>query len=98
MIRLFVILLIGIRTSLAMNPFFDHSKEEGHQEVQIENTEEQGQRITGAEDPSNLVQRNISSLAFPKEKTSAKENFTDQAMNVSASHESAVPLITLEQC
>ncbi|MBX9577826.1 MAG: hypothetical protein K2W97_05055 [Chthoniobacterales bacterium] len=81
-----------------MDPFFDRLKEERDQEAQIKHAEEKGRRITGAEDPSSLVQRNISNLVFPKEKTSIKENFTDQTMNVSASHESAVPLITLEQC
>ena len=81
-----------------MNPFFDHPKEEGYQEIQIENTEEQDRRISGEEDPCSLVQRDVSNLAFPKEKPSTQEIFTDQTMNISASHESAAPLITLAQC
>lgn len=98
MVRLCALLLIAIRTSLAMDPFFDHSKEKRDQETQTENNEEQVRRISHAEDLSSLVQRNYSSIASSQEIDSSEKTSLDPIMNVSASHASAAPLITLEQC
>ena len=81
-----------------MDPFFNHSKEERCQEAQIENIEEQGRRISEEKDPSSLIQGSCSFIIFSEEIHSGENTSPNPIMNLSASHESLAPLITLEQC
>ncbi len=97
-VRLLVVFFVGASTALAMKPGFTCSGEERYQEASPENGKEQTRGIADEEDLSSLVQRDYSSHTFPKEIASRENTSPDPIMNVSASHESVAPLITLEQC